>query len=427
MSDWYFEREGRKLGPFSLLDLRSLAGAGLVGPETTVWDFEGRQFAASDVLEFKPQRADESPGRHVAPSSAGTERDSAAIRTSPSDGCRILDERTLTGSSTMGKADHRFDRTAWNPATIAWFGILFTPVWCGVMAAINARRLRVASPIWRPIAIGIGGLLGLEFLTSFFDSWLVEIAAYLGIVFWLWKSDLEPQSAAFEARSMQRTSASWLFPVLAGSPGAVVAVLGLVIAPLIPPTPQEVCQQFLNAASMKHAKTLTTTNLWPALDTLAGLPGDLEEQAGHFEITAEEPAAASLGGHLVAYRMLTEKRTGNETMEGIFHLVDRGGSWKIEDIYYTSFNGEALAEPARLSQTYRNLIQGSGNGKSVAAQNPHRTTGRTHSGPVVSRGAAVMIGRALFTGLLASPAVKKLGLLIAAGFAAIVALGRKKK
>jgi len=55
--------------------------------------------------------------------------------------------------------------TPWNPRTIGWLGLLFSPVWAGIMAALNGHRLRMRFPLWQPAAIGIGATV-LDFLIS---------------------------------------------------------------------------------------------------------------------------------------------------------------------------------------------------------------------------------------------------------------------
>jgi len=47
-------------------------------------------------------------------------------------------------------------RKPWNPTAILWLGVLFTPVWAGIMAALNNRRLGLAHPSWVGPLIGVG-------------------------------------------------------------------------------------------------------------------------------------------------------------------------------------------------------------------------------------------------------------------------------
>ena len=83
---------------------------------------------------------------------------------------------------------------AWNPQTIAWLGLLLSPVWAGIMAAINTRRLHVKLPIWRPIVVSVGaktrrpvrGFRSLHVLD------LPDVCLYLLTLWTIWWLDLRP-------------------------------------------------------------------------------------------------------------------------------------------------------------------------------------------------------------------------------------------
>src|SRR5205823_6630242 len=104
----------------------------------------------------------------------------------------------------------------WNPRTIAWLGLLFSPVWMGIMATINGRRLGIGLPLWRPLLIGIGAPL-FDWLVEavLVDSLIVHVGLYLGSLWSIWYLDLGPQAVALGKQDVDAGQrAGWLIPTL---------------------------------------------------------------------------------------------------------------------------------------------------------------------------------------------------------------------
>jgi hypothetical protein len=125
---------------------------------------------------------------------------------------------------------------AWNPRTIGWLGLLFSPVWMGIMAAINARRLRTSLPFWRPVAIGVGATaLDIVVSACLFDSFIFDLVLYLGTIGLIWFRDLASQVPVFDRGQAERKrEASWLVPGLVGSPLALFVLFNFFVYPLLP-------------------------------------------------------------------------------------------------------------------------------------------------------------------------------------------------
>lgn len=245
--------------------------------------------------------------------------------------------------------------TPWNPRTIAWLGLLFSPVWAGIMAALNARRLQAALPLWRPLAIGIGATV-LDMFVPTGGFYLVDLAFYLGALWLIWQVDLRRQLPLFEAQTARGRRGGWLWPSLAGSPLALAVLLGFVVAPFWPLEPREVCQRFVEARTAQEAQAYATTKLWPAIEAMFAQKDDPDFQ-GRFDLTDEAEAPPAIGGYLVGYRLYAEpKGEAAFLVEGFFHLKQIEGTWKIEDWYFTSQNNEPAAEPVSMAANYRTMF-----------------------------------------------------------------------
>ena len=122
-------------------------------------------------------------------------------------------------------------RRPWNPAAICWLGVFFSPVWAGVMAALNGRRLGMNVSFWRPIAIGVGSLIADIAITGFvYDSYLVDVVLYLGALCLLWGLDLRPQVAIYRVRmTAETTDGGWIIPSLVGAPLALLVFYAFVV------------------------------------------------------------------------------------------------------------------------------------------------------------------------------------------------------
>ena len=159
-------------------------------------------------------------------------------------------------------------RQPWNPVFVAWMGIAFSPVWAGVMAALNARRLQLGLPWWRPIAIGVGTLV-LDILVSmFFEAYLVDLLLYGGALALIWFIDLvRCDFFRSHAANTGQPGGGWVWPSLIGAPIALLVFFTFVVSPFIPLEPREV-EKLVAATKESEMKKYTTANLWPALTAL---------------------------------------------------------------------------------------------------------------------------------------------------------------
>ena len=149
------------------------------------------------------------------------------------------------------------------------------------------------------------------------------------------------------------------------------------VSPLIPLEPRQVCEKFNQARTEQEMKKYATLNLWPALATLARMEDS--EDPGEFELTGEEPAPANVGGYLVGHRMVFKEGNNHTQIEGVFHLVDRQGEWKIEDIYFTSIDRQPLENWLSIAKDYQQLAA-TAREKGKAAAPPKSSTKTPASG-----------------------------------------------
>jgi hypothetical protein len=254
---------------------------------------------------------------------------------------------------------------AWNPVVIAWLGLIFSPVWAGIMAALNGRRLGLSLPVWRPITIGVGSLLLALASGAVVDSYWVDALLYLGALGLIWLLDLRPQAKAYLLHLEQpRKAAGWVVPVQAGLPAAAMVFFAFVVAPLIPLEPRQVCEKFNAAKTEKEMKKYTTINLWPALAVLAQ-QADADD-SGDFELTDEGPAPEEIGGYLVGFRGMFKDGKEHNQIEGLFHLVHWEEEWKIEDIYITFVNRQPLDKAVSMAKDYQQLAASSNKPRATA-------------------------------------------------------------
>lgn len=259
-----------------------------------------------------------------------------------------LPPRPATTASTLLTTLQQ--KAPWNPRTIGLLGILLSPLWAGIMAALNTRRLSLALPVWRPLAIGIGAT-ALDIFVPF-ESYLFSLTLYGSALFAIWKLDLSPQEAAWGQCKQADSKANWLVPCLAGSPAALLVIFGFLIYPLLPASPREVCQEFLATDTADEARQYVTTNMYPFIEQLKRiekfadqLPGedDAEPDYDMFELTDEGYAPPDVGGYFVGCRTFIPGDDGNSLLlDGYFHLADFTSDWKIDEWYITSVNGEPV-------------------------------------------------------------------------------------
>ncbi|MFL5329992.1 MAG: hypothetical protein ACJ8C4_13890 [Gemmataceae bacterium] len=329
-------------GPLTAAQLHSRLAAGEIDWQTRACPVGGTAWSALvNTLEFGP----ESPARP----------NPTALAEFPV--AQLADNSEPITPTTV--AEHGFHSPPWNPIAIAWLAVPFTPMWAGVMAAINNRRLGLNAPVWLPLGIGFG-YLGADLLTDWFnDSNWLSFALYAGSLVLMWFLVLRKQTAAFvQAQpTWHGQKARWVWPSTAGVPLSLLVALGL-FAAMRPYEPRQVCEKFIAAGTAKEAAKYTTGKLLPALDALFRLPQD--GQPNHFELTGEEPAPADVGGYLVGCRNTSVEAGRPLHVEGIFHLVQWSGEWKIDELYFTSVNGQAFENWLAVSVNYPELLAAGG-------------------------------------------------------------------
>jgi hypothetical protein len=261
----------------------------------------------------------------------------------------------------------------WNPRVLGLLGLLFSPLWVGIMAAINARRLRTGLPAWRPVAIGVGATLLDAAIPG--ETLVLDLVLYLGALGLIWGLDLAPQIQFFEKQqAATRRRAAWLVPCLAGGPCALVVLRALVVAPLLPLEPREVCQRFVDAKSLNDAKQYSTPNLWLTLEILNAHPDEPGSTSGG-ALTEEGEAPPEFGGYCVGYRMYGKSKSGEQyLLEGFFYLKESDGAWKINDWLITSFNGQEVS--GSITELAGQLA--SGEPTKIVAEPQHASHGMSH-------------------------------------------------
>lgn len=310
---------------------------------------------------------------------------------------------------------HFFPKAPWNPVAIGWLGVLFSPVWAGIMAGLNAGRLGPQFSVWRPIVIGVASLVLDLAVSAVIDFYLVDLVIYLGAVGLIWVLDLAPQAEAFASQAgHSRPGANWIIPSLAGTPLALVVFLGLVVAPLLPLEPREVCQRFSAASTEPEMKKYTTSRLWPALAVLTRM----EDHSApvDFELTDESPAPEGYAGYLVGCRTSFTENQQRFHVEGVFHLVERQGEWKIDDIYFTAVNGQRFDPWFSVATDYQQLAAVTPN--QIHPSQAKQPSGGSSDSAKGKNSWLIHAGRTF----MASGLLKKIGVFLAAVVVAIAAI-----
>ena len=117
------------------------------------------------------------------------------------------------------------------------------------------------------------------------------------------------------------------------------------------------CDRFAHAGSAAEARAYVTANFGPAVDAIYEAEDDGFEVA--FELTDEAPAPPDVGGYLVGYRAVgPADEVGGPAvhMDGVFHRVDFGDGWKIEDMYITHIDGREPDSWVSFARDYRLML-----------------------------------------------------------------------
>ncbi len=350
--------EGKTDGPLTESEIRQwiadgklIADAYACALHSQEWNRLPEMEPFQDLLELASESESTSP-----PPPPDSETASASARgsnsempSSPSQATALQTEsitsdagRDATNPQAPGKV------ASWNPLAILLLGILFWPVWSGVMAVLNARRLGMNQPLWRPLAIGVGAtMLGIVVGCSGFEmNPFVDELIWTGIpLLALWIFDLGPQSERHEELGNHQT-AQWMIPLALGAPLGLLTFLGWLLIIFMPLDGREVVQRFLNSPTPSEAREYVTTNMYPLLDDLAELerldPENEIDDRFHFEMLDSDYLEDSDYRYVVGYRMHVEA-TVNEpptTIEGAFLLIWTDDRWKIDDWLVTTINRE---------------------------------------------------------------------------------------
>jgi len=221
------------------------------------------------------------------------------------------------------------------------------------MAAINARRLDLATPALRPPLIGVGWLvLDIVVEMLLFESYLFSLLLYLGALALIWSLDHRAQALTFgREKASARAEGTWLVPSLIGSPLALLVFFGFIVVPFLPTEPREVCERFLNTEAIDDARQYVTSNMYPTIEQLKRIEG-LSEKLGPedepeveydaFQLTDEGEGPVEMGGYLVGCRTFIPASDDGDSvlLDGFFHLTNFDGPWKIDGWYVTVVNGE---------------------------------------------------------------------------------------
>jgi hypothetical protein len=396
MSNWHFERDGRIVGPFTARELRGLRDVGWIGSETQLVNDQGDVFRACEILEF-----------NNGPLPTCEETDSPFPADVPSASPSDLSRKPLS-SPNAGPG--------WDPRWIAGLGFLFSPLWAAAMAVLNGRRLGKTIPPWRPFLIGLGPLVTLPFAWLLgIPSLLMAVMGFVGSLWILWKTELEPQAALFDAAVAQpgtstSSGSSWRWPVLLGLPAVLVVFVVFVILPLWPMSPRTVCDRFARVSRTTDAKPFTTSNLWPALDAMALFDDETSKETIDVDVLSEGPATSPQSGSLIRCRIRTTTPTETNTLEAVFQLVDGSGRWKIDDVTFLSFNGQSLPEPLSLARDYEQLVSGARETGSLTTRAASSAPQATAVKPLTTP-AALGTTKMLAWGLFRSGLVQKAGLI----------------
>ena len=244
-------------------------------------------------------------------------------------------------------------RAPWNPTHLWYLGFLFSPLWLGILAAINIKRLKQKLPVWGPVGLGIGWLIADILFDQFTQSSLVVSVLLLGaFAFAFWHLFLNKQLEQFEAfTATNKTPSNLIVPCLAGSPLALLQLAGIALA-FLPVGPRDVCTEFLAADTAEEAKQYATSNMTPIirqfelLETLIRQMPELQEDENeieYFKLIDESEGPPDVGGYLVGYRAtMPDEVGGTFTMDGYFHLLEIQSEWKIDSWIITQFNNQPL-------------------------------------------------------------------------------------
>lgn len=327
---FYFVKDGNRQGPFTGVEITKLVACGKLDREMPIHDQEGSLYAAGQVpSETTPL----TPPPPPLPAPPVPPQNSA----------------------------NRQSKPPWNPALLGVLGLLFTPLWAGVMTALNARRVGLSRTMdWRWLALGIGWMVADILLTMTpWNFYLTHLAFYATTTGLLWYFAVRPQYEQYTFDSaLEFSRPSWTIPVVTGLPPAVLVIFLVVVVPLLPDSPREVCENMLAASDENRSEYLSEELHVHETDInriVQKIVGDCTLTEGYL-LSARDMATLEIDeGCFVNFEMQCLSNTQEATCAGFFHLVSQQKRWKIEEMYFTEIAGEEQEYSFALSQFAKDI------------------------------------------------------------------------
>jgi GYF domain 2 len=143
---WYYAHGKEKRGPLPLAELKQLADAGRLLPGDMVLRAGAQRWGSAGSV----------PGLFLAPTTPPATAQPAVLPLPPS--AAPVKNAAAQGIGGMVAFMNGLiagpTRRPWNPTLLFCLGLLFGLPWLGAVIAINHRRLRLSTPLWRSLGIG---------------------------------------------------------------------------------------------------------------------------------------------------------------------------------------------------------------------------------------------------------------------------------
>jgi hypothetical protein len=116
----------------------------------------------------------------------------------------------------------------------------------------------------------------------------------------------------------------------------------------------EACYRYFAAKNIIELRDATTPNMHPILNEM--FKGPVNNLGNNLRFIDQSPAPAIYQGHFVSFYFDdVDEQQQVVTIEGVFHVVDKGG-WKVDDIYIVSLNNRQMDKPISMAHQYWPLI-----------------------------------------------------------------------
>lgn len=170
----------------------------------------------------------------------------------------------------------------------------------------------------------------------------------------LWYFALRSQFEQYQSRfASESSSAPWTIPVVAGLPMAVLVTFLVVVVPLLPDSPREVCVKMLDASGEDRNEFLSEEFRKHRKDVdwiTEKIVGDCTLTEGYRFSATEMAKSGFAEGCFVEFEMKHKSKSKVTTSGGFFHLVSQQKRWKIQEMYFTQIAGHEQEGPVPLSQ-----------------------------------------------------------------------------